>query len=165
MIKYNLSLDNALNHSGYAIFQNNKLIKYGVIDASKEQTAGQKFLYLYNSLQSILDTFDIVNIFFEDCQCQSNQQTYKILSEVQGVITLFCEQNNIGYKILSPSHWRKVLKDKYGMSWGRKRVEQKQTAIDFIQEHYKKEVDSDTADAICIGCAANIEINKTESAF
>lgn len=94
-----------------------------------------------------------------------NVETYKKLAYVQAMILFWCEKHEKNLYCLSPSHWRKILKDKYGMSWGRKRAEQKQTAIDFIQEHYKKEVDSDTADAICIGCAANIEINKTESAF
>ena len=92
-------------------------------------------------------------------------ETYKKLEYVQAMILFWCEKHEKNLYCLSPSHWRKILKDKYGMSWGRKRAEQKQTAIDFIQEHYKKEVDSDTADAICIGCAANIEINRTESAF
>lgn len=165
MIKYNLSLDNALNHSGYAIFQNDKLIKCGVIDASKEQTTGQKILYLYNSLQSILNIFEITNIFFEDCQYQSNQKTYKSLSEVQGVITLFCEQNNVKYEILSPSHWRKILQNKYGMSWGRKRAEQKECAINFIKNEFNIDVNSDTSDAICIGLAANIERSANEAAF
>ena len=94
-----------------------------------------------------------------------NVETYRKLAYIQAMILFWCEKHEKNLYCLSPSHWRKILKDKYGMSWGRKRAEQKQTAIDFIQEHYKKEVDSDTADAICIGCAANIEINKTKSAF
>ena len=94
-----------------------------------------------------------------------NVETYKKLAYVQAMILFWCEKHEKNLYCLSPSHWRKILKDKYGMSWGRKRAEQKQTAIDFIQEHYEKEVDSDTADAICIGCAANIEINKNKSAF
>ena len=94
-----------------------------------------------------------------------NVKTYKTLAYIQAMILYWTEKNDIDIICLSPSHWRSVLKDKYNITWGRKRVEQKQAAIDFIQEQYKKEVSSDAADAICIGCTANIELKKEESAF
>ena len=147
-----LALDQASRVTGVAIFDDDKLVKYGTFEIKSNQE-------LYAAYH-----FDAVA--YEDIQLQmGNVETYKKLAYIQAMILFWCEKHEKNLYCLSPSHWRKILKDKYGMSWGRKRVEQKQTAIDFIQEHYKKEVDSDTADAICIGCAANIEINKNKSAF
>lgn len=161
-----LALDQASRVTGVAIFDDDKLVKYGTFEIKSNQELGKRLTYFLENLDKLYATYHFDAVAYEDIQLQmGNVETYKKLAYIQAMILFWCEKHEKNLYCLSPSHWRKVLKDKYGMSWGRKRAEQKQTAIDFIQEHYKKEVDSDTADAICIGCAANIEINKTESAF
>lgn len=161
-----LALDQASRISGAAIFDDEKLIKYGTFEIKSNQELGKRLTQFLENLDKLYAAYHFDAIAYEDIQLQmGNVETYKKLAYIQAMIIFWCEKHEKNLYCLSPSHWRKVLKDKYGMSWGRKRAEQKQTAIDFIQEHYEKEVDSDTADAICIGCAANIEINKTESAF
>lgn len=161
-----LALDQASRVTGVAIFDDDKLIKYGTFEIKSNQELGKRLTQFLESLDKLYAVYHFDAIAYEDIQLQmGNVETYKKLAYIQAMILFWCEKHEKNLYCLSPSHWRKVLKDKYGMSWGRKRAEQKQTAIDFIQEHYEKKVDSDTADAICIGCAANIEINKTESAF
>lgn len=161
-----LALDQASRVTGVAIFDDDKLIKYGTFEIKSNQELGKRLTQFLENLDKLYAAYHFDAVAYEDIQLQmGNVETYKKLAYIQAMILFWCEKHEKNLYCLSPSHWRKVLKDKYGMSWGRKRAEQKQTAIDFIQEHYKKEVDSDTADAICIGCAANIEINKTESAF
>lgn len=161
-----LALDQASRVTGVAIFDDDKLIKYGTFEIKSNQELGKRLTQFLENLDKLYAAYHFDAIAYEDIQLQmGNVETYRKLAYIQAMILFWCEKNEKNLYCLSPSHWRKVLKEKYGMSWGRKRVEQKQTAIDFIQEHYKKEVDSDTADAICIGCAANIEINKNESAF
>lgn len=161
-----LALDQASRVTGVAIFDDDKLLKYGTFEIKSNQELGKRLTQFLENLDKLYAAYHFDAIVYEDIQLQmGNVETYKKLAYVQAMILFWCEKHEKNLYCLSPSHWRKILKDKYGMSWGRKRAEQKQTAIDFIQEHYKKEVDSDTADAICIGCAANIEINKTESAF
>jgi Holliday junction resolvasome RuvABC endonuclease subunit len=161
-----LALDQASRVTGVAIFDDDKLIKYGIFEIKSNQELGKRLTQFLENLDKLYAAYHFDAVAYEDIQLQmGNVETYKKLAYIQAMILFWCEKHEKNLYCLSPSHWRKVLKDKYGMSWGRKRVEQKQTAIDFIQEHYEKEVDSDTADAICIGCAANIEINKTESAF
>lgn len=161
-----LALDQASRVTGVAIFDDDKLVKYGTFEIKSNQELGKRLTHFLESLDKLYAAYHFDAVAYEDIQLQmGNVETYKRLAYVQAMILFWCEKHEKNLYCLSPSHWRKVLKDKYGMSWGRKRTEQKQTAIDFIQEHYEKEVDSDTADAICIGCAANIEINKTESAF
>lgn len=161
-----LALDQASRVTGVAIFDDDKLVKYGTFEIKSNQELGKRLTQFLENLDKLCAAYHFDAVVYEDIQLQmGNVETYRRLAYIQAMILFWCEKNEKNLYCLSPSHWRKVLKDKYGMSWGRKRVEQKQTAIDFIQEHYEKEVDSDTADAICIGCAANIEINKTESAF
>ena len=161
-----LALDQASRVTGVAIFDDDKLVKYGTFEIKSNQELGKRLTQFLENLDKLYAAYHFDAIAYEDIQLQmGNVETYKKLAYIQAMILFWCEKHEKNLYCLSPSHWRKILKDKYGMSWGRKRAEQKQTAIDFIQEHYKKEVDSDTADAICIGCAANIEINKNESAF
>lgn len=161
-----LALDQASRVTGVAIFDDNKLVKYGTFEIKSNQELGKRLTQFLENLDKLYAAYHFDAVTYEDIQLQmGNVETYKKLAYIQAMILFWCEKHEKNLYCLSPSHWRKILKDKYGMSWGRKRAEQKQTAIDFIQEHYKKEVDSDTADAICIGCAANIEINKNESAF
>lgn len=161
-----LALDQASRVTGVAIFDDDKLVKYGTFEIKSNQELGKRLTQFLENLDKLYAAYHFDAVAYEDIQLQmGNVETYKKLAYIQAMILFWCEKHEKNLYCLSPSHWRKVLKDKYGMSWGRKRAEQKQTAIDFIQEHYEKEVDSDTADAICIGCAANIEINKTESAF
>ena len=161
-----LALDQASRVTGVAIFDDDKLVKYGTFEIKSNQELGKRLTQFLENLDKLYAAYHFDAVAYEDIQLQmGNVETYKKLAYIQAMILFWCEKHEKNLYCLSPSHWRKILKDKYGMSWGRKRAEQKQTAIDFIQEHYKKEVDSDIADAICIGCAANIEINKTKSAF
>jgi Holliday junction resolvasome RuvABC endonuclease subunit len=161
-----LALDQASRVTGVAIFDDDKLVKYGTFEIKSNQELGKRLTQFLENLDKLYVAYHFDAVAYEDIQLQmGNVETYRRLAYIQAMILFWCEKHEKNLYCLSPSHWRKILKDKYGMSWGRKRAEQKQTAIDFIQEHYKKEVDSDTADAICIGCAANIEINKNESAF
>jgi Holliday junction resolvasome RuvABC endonuclease subunit len=161
-----LALDQASRVTGVAIFDDDKLVKYGTFEIKSNQELGKRLTQFLENLDKLYAAYHFDAVVYEDIQLQmGNVETYKKLAYVQAMILFWCEKHEKNLYCLSPSHWRKILKNKYGMSWGRKRAEQKQTAIDFIQEHYEKEVDSDTADAICIGCAANIEINKNKSAF
>ena len=161
-----LALDQASRVTGVAIFDDDKLVKYGTFEIKSNQELGKRLTQFLENLDKLYAAYHFDAVAYEDIQLQmGNVETYKKLAYIQAMILFWCEKHEKNLYCLSPSHWRKILKDKYGMSWGRKRAEQKQTAIDFIQKHYKKEVDSDTADAICIGCAANIEINKNKSAF
>lgn len=161
-----LALDQASRVTGVAIFDDDKLVKYGTFEIKSNQELGKRLTQFLENLDKLYAAYHFDAVAYEDIQLQmGNVETYRKLAYIQAMILFWCEKHEKNLYCISPSHWRKILKDKYGMSWGRKRAEQKQTAIDFIQEHYEKEVDSDTADAICIGCAANIEINKNKSAF
>lgn len=66
---------------------------------------------------------------------------------------------------MPPSHWRKVLKDKYKVSFGKARAEQKKAAQDLVRQQLNIEATEDECDAICIGLAGIQEKRRNESAF
>ena len=101
----------------------------------------------------------------EDCQSQGNAQTFKKLAMVQAAILLWCYFYKIPCTLLAPSHWRSIIKDNYGVKFGTKRVDQKLSAQNFIQEKYEKKLSQDEADAICINIAGQIEKKNNTSAW
>jgi Holliday junction resolvasome RuvABC endonuclease subunit len=162
-----LSLDQALKVSGWAIFDNTKLIAHGTFTIPSNKPIEQRLNMMMKNLCELENEYDFDMIFFEDIQNQNNNETFKKLAYTQAAILIWCYSVEKPYDILSPSHWRKIIKDKCGKSFGRARTEQKQNAIDFVKEHYNEDVDSDTADAICIGYAAISELknNNKNSAW
>ena len=162
-----LALDQALQTTGWAIFEEKELIDYGSFTIPAHESIDKRLFLFLNKLSKINKdyNFEFSKVFFEDIQYQQNAETFKKLAYVQAVILKYCYYNGCSFEILSPSHWRRILKDKYDYSFGRSRKEQKEKAISFVKDNYNIEVSSDIADAICIGIAGIIEENKNKSAF
>lgn len=161
-----LALDQALQTTGYAIFEDNKLIKWGTFSTTPSLPIEERLYTIQQELTKLDQYYNIGHVFFEDTQKQANLDTYKRLCYVQSVIMVWCRnRGGIKYTILSPSHWRKLLKDKYKINWGRKREEQKQAALKWVRQEYEGKFTTDSADAICIGRAGLLELNQNRSAF
>ena len=160
-----LSLDQAMRTTGWAIFKDDELKKYGSFTIPSHHLIEQRLNEFMRELNNLYREYEFDELFFEDIQNQNNNETYKKLAYVQATIIIWCYNNNIKFHILSPSHWRSVLKEKYGIGFGRKREEQKQKAIEFVQQFFSRTVSSDEADAICLGCAGIRETGRTNSAF
>ncbi len=144
-----LALDQASVVSGYAIFDDGKLIKHGKIDLHNEEL-GPRLVILRQSIQFLINENQIDYVAFEDIQMQSsvgnNVKTFKVLANVFGVILELCEELHVKYEIVSSNTWKSTLKIK-----GRGRAEQKRNAQNFVAETYGVHCTQDEADAICIG--------------
>lgn len=161
-----LALDQALNTSGWALFEDNNLIQYGIFKTKSTDPIEKRLGNIWTELNNLVDKYDFEYLFFEDIQKQQNAETYKKLAYVQAAVILWCYWiESIQYNILSPSHWRSLLKDKYKTNFGKTRVEQKKAAQQLIEQLYNIKVTQDEADAICIGIAGLLEYNKNRSAF
>lgn len=159
-------LDQALQLSGYAVFNENKtLITYGTFKTKNDLPIDERLGSIWNFLNDSYEEYNFIHVFFEDCQQQQNAQTYHKLSMVKAVVLLWCFIHNIPYTVLSPSHWRSLIKEQKGVSFGRARKEQKKNCQDFIEQEFQVKVSEDEADAIAIGFAGFIELNKNTSAF
>lgn len=153
-----LSLDQALKTSGWAIFENNKLLKYGTFTIAANKPIEQRLQEIISKLNDLIVGYSIKEVVFEDIQKQANLETYKKLAFVQAAIMIWCYNNNLKFTISAPSHWRSVLKSAHnGFGFGHARTEQKNKAIEFCKTYLDVDVLSDEADAICLGKAALIE--------
>ena len=157
-----LALDQALNVSGWAVFDDNTLVAADTFSVSKTAPMDRRLLEIYKNLTDLYHEYEFEKIYFEDIQLQAgNALTYKHLAYAQAAIILWCGHMNMDWSMSAPSHWRKVL----GGGFGRKRAEQKRYAIDLVEKWYNIEVSSDIADAICIGRAAIKENREKKVAF
>lgn len=149
--------------TGWAMFEDGELMDYGKIDIKPTRALPTRLADLRIAIRELAYRYGKVDLLlFEDIQLQrGNVTTYKVLAYVQAALIMLCQEEGIEYKILSPSHWRKVL----GGTWGRKREEQKQHAIEYVRQVCGIDVESDVADAICIGLAGIKEMELEKSGF
>ena len=160
-----LALDQALQTTGWAIFNDGQLVNHGYFSIPANKPIEQRLLMIMKKLSELENEFEFENLFFEDIQSQQNKETYKKLAYVQAAILIWCYNTNHKFTILPPSHWRSILKDKYKINFGRARVEQKKAAQELVRQQFQIEATEDECDAICIGLAGLIENQKTKSAF
>lgn len=144
-----LALDQASNTTGWAIFDDNKLMAYGHF-VTTQTDLGEKLYEIRNFVQEWVKKYDIDEVIFEDVQLQdnvgNNVKTFKILAEVFGVIDEVLTELSVPHSaVLAP-----VWKAKVGIK-GRYRAEQKKNAQQYVNNLYSISATSDEADAICIG--------------
>lgn len=149
MLEVVLALDQALRNTGYAVLRGEELVDYGSFTVDPSLPMEERLHQLMLNVKALKAKYNPDVICFEDIQDQHNIQTFKTLAYVQAAILIFCALTKSKYAVMSPSHWRKVL----GGQFGKKREEQKAHAQAIVKEKFGVDVDSDTADAICIGLA------------
>jgi len=140
-----LALDQSTRTTGYAIFQNNKLIKvdkFTLIDPLIEVRLNQ----FRNKIKNVIKEYDITEIVLEEIQLQDNVTTFKKLAMVYGVLLELIVEMNIPYEIISSNTW----KSRCGIRKTR-RAEEKKAAQRFVKDNYNLSVTEDESDAICIG--------------
>lgn len=150
-----LALDQSTNLTGYAYFEDGKLIKYDVLDTSKLGSAVERIAKVKQWLESFLDEHEVDHIGMEDTQLQSggsngatssNPYVFQVLSKLLGALEVVSIEKEVGYTIVRSSEWKKSCGVK-----GRYRKEQKANAKAFVQEMYGLDANQDICDAICVG--------------
>lgn len=152
-----LALDQASRTSGFAVFEDGKLIKYGKFTFG-DSDFGIRLMKIRNKVKSLIDEFEIDKVVFEDIQLQDNVDTFKKLAEVFGVIFELVTELDIPHEAILASSWKSTLKIK-----GAKRPEQKKNAQLWVVNNYNIKPTQDECDAICIGVHALK--NKPAAAF
>ena len=142
-----LNFDQSTKKSGYSIFLDNKLDSYGTLDSNpNEKNPIERMKEQYDLMKKLIKKIKPDFIVFEHCQFQNNYSTFQQLSQMQGVLMALLFERNIGFEIVEPTKWKSFCKVK-----GRKRIEQKTSAIQIIKDIYNLDVSEDEADAILIG--------------
>lgn len=144
-----LALDQASITTGYAVFKDGALSDYGKFTYD-DSDIGERLVKIRKKVLDLIQKHDINEVAFEDIQLQrnvaNNVQTFKVLSEVYGVIHELLQEIEIKYSIVPSSSWKSTLGIK-----GRARAEQKRNAQEWVMNYYGVKATQDTCDAICIG--------------
>ena len=152
-----LALDQSSRTTGYAIFKDDKLYKYGHF-TYEDSNFGLRLNKIRKKVLSLINEFDINEIAFEDIymdgQKINNVQTFKALAEVFGVLYELFTDLQIPNTAILAGTWKSTLNIK-----GIKRTEQKQNAQKYVLNEYNIKATQDECDAICIG-SHYIQTNK-----
>lgn len=150
-----ISLDTSSSKTGWALFENGKYIKSDVINFDtnecKKKYKGNSDKRIEDMCLAIIELLkeykpDIIVI--EKLNVGRNMVAVRALSKVIGVVYCYSILNKCFYYEIQPSQWRSQL----GMqSSKRKRDEYKQLSIDYVKEHFYKDVSDDESDSICAG--------------
>ena len=99
-------------------------------------------------------------IVMEECLMTNNIKTVKILSYIAGTIISLADENNVIFKFLLPTAWRKRV----GIIQGpkTKREVLKQEAMDMVKNKFKIEVTDDEAEAILIAYSMSCNKNSND---
>lgn len=160
-----LALDQATITSGWSIYDDGKLIKFGAhtSEGSKntERIANTKYWFA-----SMIAKWHPDLVILEDIQLQTYKKeldskeyeeaviVFKKLAHLQGVLKNYLYETGIPYKTVAPATWRHATNIK-----GNKRTDQKKNAQLKIKKLYDIQVSQDIADAILIG-RWGVEDNK-----
>ncbi len=159
-----LALDQSLQTTGWAVFNNGKLVKFSHFTIPANKPIEIRLHEIWYQLDELLNEYEFSKLYFEDIQMQrNNAMTFKKLAYVQATILLWCYNQNIKCEILSASHWRSIIKDRYKVSFGRARAEQKKVALELVLDKFADAATEDEADAILLGVAALAESKQKET--
>ena len=140
-----LALDQSSRISGWAIFEDNKLIKYGKWDFN-DDNVGVRLVKIRNACEKLIKDEKIDCIAMEDIQLQENVQLFKTLAEVFGVIYELVTELKLPVTAILAASWKSTLGIK-----GKQRAEQKRNAQQYIIDTFGIKPTQDECDAICIG--------------
>lgn len=157
-----LALDQSSRVTGWAIFDNGALEKYGKFNAyDVGEDMGKRLVYIRSKVVDLIKNNNIEHVYFEEIQLQNtvgnNVVTFKTLAYVQAVIIELLYDLGIPYTIVASSSWKSTLGIK-----GRARTEQKQNAQKWVINTYQVKPTQDECDAICIG-AHSLQKNTASS--
>jgi Holliday junction resolvasome RuvABC endonuclease subunit len=163
-----LALDQATHVSGWSIYDNTDLIKYGTFTTKKNDDIDYRILQVKNYLINMIDFWKPDKVILEDIQLQqfgpksSNNiegvTTYKGLAKLQGVLINTLIEYGIEYSVVHTGTWRESCGIK-----GKSRTDRKKSAQLIVKDIYNVNVTQDEADAICIGLYATQKKNKNDT--
>lgn len=145
-----ISLDQAQNATGYAVFEDTNLIKWGVLDYGDEDVE-LRLPLLCNHIQLLIKKYKPDFILFEGVVLKDSVQRLIHLAQLQGCIMQIAMEDKIPYKIYQPTLWRKILGFKQSNELHRNEL--KQQAVEYVKKSYGIKVGHDCAEAICIALA------------
>ena len=154
-----LSLDTSSKVTGYAVFNNGKLIRYSSIDKSDIKNSDERMQDMVRCLIILIEREAPDVVVVEETVVTRNPQTQRMLSMILGAVFGTCVNNHFNYCSLRPTQWRKVVRGD-DEKLPKKREELKLWSISKVAELFDiNDISDDISDAILIG-QAFININQ-----
>ena len=151
-VRRTLALDQATHTTGYAIFDDNILIKYGSFTASRDNEIARCAL-VKEWLISIIKSWQIDYVGLEGIQLQDESSgqrlgvtVFQSLAHLQGILMETCYSLKIPYEICPTNTWRHACGVK-----GRTRTDKKKSMQLLVKNWYDVNISDDESDAIGIG--------------
>lgn len=169
-----LALDASTKSTGYAIFKDKKLIKYGCLTSTKTNTV-ERIIYMIEEIKKLISEYEIEKIVLEEvlpknedyddgASHHSNPKVFKPLMWLQAGINfmIYVHYKNLEIEYMMPNQWRSKIGIKTGR--GVKREALKSADIKFAKDTFNIDVNDDVADACGIGWAYLTDTNA-DAAF
>lgn len=151
-VKRTLALDQASKITGYAIFDDTKLVKYGTFSTTATDDI-ERFAMIRAWLLSMISSWRPDYIGIEGIQFQeegSGQKmgvtVFQTLARLQGILMMACHDEKIPFEICPTNTWRHSCGVK-----GKTRTDKKRSTQLLVEQWYGIKVSEDEADAIGIG--------------
>ena len=150
-----LALDAATGTTGYAFYDDDKLVAYGTFKTNSNKNSIERIHEVKQWLLGLIENYEIDFCGIENIQLQkfgphesqTQVKTFQTLANLQGVLidTLF--EACIDYDLVYVAEWRKYCDVGEGIG----RENKKKQAQDKVKLWYGQNCTQDEADAICIG--------------
>lgn len=149
-----LALDQSSKKTGFAIYDDNELINYGVYESTRSNPI-DRIVDICDWLESMIAMWKpdevgleetLFNQNFAENNGGVNHDVFRLLSQVMGAIMLTVARSKCLIGIVKIATWRHHCGVK-----GRTRVDQKRSAQMLVKQWYDISVTDDESDAICIG--------------
>ena len=158
-----LALDQASRTSGWAVYSDNKLLKYGKF-TYEDTDFGERLVKIRKAIQKLINEYTPDEIVFEDIQLQNtvgnNVDTFKKLAEVFAIVYELASELKIPNRAVISTVWKSKLGLLHGR--GQDRAAQKRAAQEWVAKEYSVKPTQDEVDAICIGAYAVLTSQNTE---
>ena len=151
-----LALDAATNVTGYAVYDNERLVAYGTFKATAAKDTTERINEVKLWLEAAVREWNVDFVGIENIQLQGytehgttqlQVETYKVLANLQGVIADILYELQIPFGFAYAVEWRKYCAVGEGIG----RENKKKQAQDKVRMWYGQDCTQDEADAICIG--------------
>jgi len=152
-----LAIDQATTKTGYALYNEGKLEKYGKVEF--EGTAIERIAQVKNWLDKMIGVLTVdgseLEVVLEDIQLQKDVVTFKTLSWLQGTLLVLLQEKHIKVRVYFSTSWKSTCGVK-----GKNRGEQKRNAQKYVVDAFNIKATQDEVDAICLGKHAVTEDDK-----
>lgn len=156
-----LALDQASHTTGYAIFDDGKLIKYGRFNTELSDEIARCSL-IKSWLLSMINNWRPDYIGIEGIQYQEEGggkimgvTVFQTLARLQGILMEACYTAKIPYEICPTNTWRHICGVK-----GKARTDRKRSMQLLVKQWYNIDVNDDESDAIGIGRYLSSKTNQ-----